>query len=301
MRVGIIGYGNIAKVHAEVLKNNPNFDLVAVLDEQDKRGGLDSRIEFYFPDRLQEFFDRVEVVVICTPPYLHSRQAIQALRAGKHVLVEKPIATRLEEAIEMGKVAKKAGKVLMPSAHFSYNPRIRRMITSKENYGRITSIKAETLSNIFRYTTAPWIFSKKQGGGGTIMDDGVNVFDWLTKVVDGIKIRRVRTKSSDGRGGKKEVETEADIDFGFEDGKGKISLSFIHKGEETIRAILETGKGRIVVNYLDPKYQGDYRVPEYTAVYREFARRIRTRKIFDKRELESLRLVEDCYKLAKRQ
>jgi predicted dehydrogenase len=66
----------------------------------------------------------VEAVVIATPPQTHAALAARALRAGKHVLVEKPLATRLQDALELAELAAAAERVLMPGHTFIYSPAV---------------------------------------------------------------------------------------------------------------------------------------------------------------------------------
>jgi predicted dehydrogenase len=66
----------------------------------------------------------VEAVVIATPPQTHYALALRALQAGKHVLVEKPLATRLEDAHELAAVAAATNRVLMPGHTFIYSPAV---------------------------------------------------------------------------------------------------------------------------------------------------------------------------------
>jgi predicted dehydrogenase len=66
----------------------------------------------------------IEAVVIATPPQTHAAIAARALRAGKHVLVEKPLATRLQDALELAELATASERVLMPGHTFIYSPAV---------------------------------------------------------------------------------------------------------------------------------------------------------------------------------
>jgi predicted dehydrogenase len=66
----------------------------------------------------------IEAVVIATPPQSHAAVAGRALRAGKHVLVEKPLATRLDDALALAELAAAGGRVLMPGHTFIYSPAV---------------------------------------------------------------------------------------------------------------------------------------------------------------------------------
>jgi predicted dehydrogenase len=66
----------------------------------------------------------IKAVVIATPPQTHAALASRALRAGKHVLVEKPLATRLQDALDLADLAAEADRVLMPGHTFIYSPAV---------------------------------------------------------------------------------------------------------------------------------------------------------------------------------
>ena len=68
--------------------------------------------------------DAVEAVVIATPPKTHYPLAMRALQAGKHVLVEKPLATRLDDGLELAELARASGLMLMPGHTFIYSPAV---------------------------------------------------------------------------------------------------------------------------------------------------------------------------------
>ncbi len=115
--VGIIGAGGIASAHAKaysLLKSKVALVGVADIDEE-RAQNFASRFHIPIwtaePDDLLAR-DDIQIISMCTPHYLHAPLTIQALKAGKHVLVEKPIATSLEEADQMIRTAEKANRNL---------------------------------------------------------------------------------------------------------------------------------------------------------------------------------------------
>src|SRR5579875_2291846 len=125
IKVGMIGCGEIAQwMHLPFLTELPGFQVTAlcdispvVLEHVGARFGVERR--FTDVDALLEHGD-VDAVVIATP--IHSDPAIAAARAGKHVLVEKPMAFNLEEAEAMVAAAEEAGVVLMVAYMKRYDP-----------------------------------------------------------------------------------------------------------------------------------------------------------------------------------
>jgi predicted dehydrogenase len=126
--VALVGYGywgpNLARNVAEC----PDLQLRALCDADPARRLLFSRRH---PEiRVAHEFDAVledpsvQAVLVATPPHSHHELAARALRAGRHVLVEKPLATRLADAHELAELAEEAGRVLMPGHTFIYSPAV---------------------------------------------------------------------------------------------------------------------------------------------------------------------------------
>jgi predicted dehydrogenase len=95
IKFGVIGQGHIGKRHAEMVRRNPDCELVAVCDVLPKEKlGLDSLQEKFYTsvDDLLENHPDLDVVNVCTPNGLHAEHALKSLAAGKNVVVEKPMA-----------------------------------------------------------------------------------------------------------------------------------------------------------------------------------------------------------------
>ena len=112
LKFAVIGLGHIGKRHAEMVRRQPGCELVAGCDVQPK-SALDVQDDFSFyegVDQMLAAHPEVDVVCICTPNGLHASQALQALEAGHHVIIEKPMALAradgeavLHKALELGK------------------------------------------------------------------------------------------------------------------------------------------------------------------------------------------------------
>ncbi|MBL7934776.1 MAG: Gfo/Idh/MocA family oxidoreductase [Bacteroidia bacterium] len=95
IKFGVIGQGHIGKRHAEMVRRNPNCELVAVCDAapKDILGLNDLKEKFYSSiDDLLNNHPEIDVINVCTPNGLHAQHALKALEANKHVVVEKPMA-----------------------------------------------------------------------------------------------------------------------------------------------------------------------------------------------------------------
>jgi predicted dehydrogenase len=118
IRVGVIGAGGIAqRSHIPAYLNTPGVELVAIADINEKkltyvadRFGIPRKYTDYH-ELLQQ--TDIDAVSVCTPNYLHVQVSIDALKAGKHVLCEKPVAVKGADAQAAIAAAKASGKIFM--------------------------------------------------------------------------------------------------------------------------------------------------------------------------------------------
>ncbi len=134
VKVGVVGIGNMGWHHARVLSLLKDAELVGVADPDSKRGSL--AIEQFgcrwFSD-YNSLLEEVEAVCIAVPTLLHYQVGLAALEAGKHVLIEKPIAASQEEASGLIKAATKAERLLQVGHIERFNPAFRELIKVVEN------------------------------------------------------------------------------------------------------------------------------------------------------------------------
>lgn len=131
--------------------------------------------------------DEVEAVDVCTPNALHAEIAVAAARAGKHVLVEKPIAATLDQADAMVAAAREAGVILMTAHNVRYAAP---MIAMRDEVaggaiGDVVGVRA-AFGHGGPRAWAPdsdWFFDPEQSGGGALIDLGIHVTDLLRAVV----------------------------------------------------------------------------------------------------------------------
>ena len=123
MRIGVLGCGYWGSKHVRVLQQLTDVDKVAIIDRRKDR--LETLRRSFptvkpFPD-LPSAIDHVDAVVVATPPSTHVHLARQALQAGKHVLVEKPMTTSVASARSLIEEAEAASLTLMAGHTFEYN------------------------------------------------------------------------------------------------------------------------------------------------------------------------------------
>ncbi|HEX2297160.1 MAG TPA: Gfo/Idh/MocA family oxidoreductase, partial [Pseudonocardiaceae bacterium] len=149
VRIAVVGYGYWGSKHVRVLSSLPGVHVTIVDQDRDRleeaRRSHPSASTAY---RLQDVLAYVDAVVVATPPGSHADVALQALQHGRHALVEKPLATTVEDGQEMVDAAAANAVQLMVGHTFEYNAavwKLKEIIDSGE-LGRILYIDAARLS-----------------------------------------------------------------------------------------------------------------------------------------------------------
>jgi len=143
VKFGIVGAGFWANAHADVYKSYPNVEIMAVCDADYNKAKLFAD-KYGIPKVFQNYSDMVksddiDAVAIVTPDYLHTGPVVAAAEENKHIIVEKPLATTLEDLNAIAKIVKDKKIKLMVDFHNRWNPPI--AITKK-------SIDSGELGNI---------------------------------------------------------------------------------------------------------------------------------------------------------
>jgi predicted dehydrogenase len=140
-----IGAGTVAEMHGRAVKANPNAKLVGVYDPNTARAkAVAKRFGGALLGSLEEVLERPQVnaVHVLTPPEHHVEVALKSLKAGKHVLVEKPVAWRAADIRKLQVAAEKAKRVCMPAHNYIYNPSLQRAkrLIDEGRLGQISSL-----------------------------------------------------------------------------------------------------------------------------------------------------------------
>ncbi len=196
MRVGVLGMGAISQiVHLPILSEREDATVVAVADsDTPKAETIASR--FGVPRVLsdQELIqdDDVQAAVICTPNHLHESLAIAALEAGKHVLVERPLALTPEGVQRVLDAASAAGRCLAVGMNHRYRPDVGALASfvAGGELGEIYAVRASSLTRKTPSVRSTWRQTADQGGGA-LMDLGVQILDLAFWVVGYPRITRV--------------------------------------------------------------------------------------------------------------
>ncbi|HEX6135329.1 MAG TPA: Gfo/Idh/MocA family oxidoreductase [Longimicrobiales bacterium] len=184
LRVALMGVGAIAQVvHLPVLNELDDVELAGVCDVDHVRANA-LAARFGIPHifrRDEDVFrsDLIDAIIICTPSYLHEEQAVAALEAGKHVLVEKPLALSPEAVERVCAVAGGTGRTLMVAMNNRYRPdtlALRPFATNGE-LGDVFLTRGAWLNRKTRVVRPTWRHRRATAGGGAMMDLGVQTLD----------------------------------------------------------------------------------------------------------------------------
>ena len=198
--VGIIGAGGIARGHAKAYQADERMKLIAFADvdpEAAKSAAEAFSVEACGVEDLLEH-RRIQAVSICTPPTSHADLAVAALERGKHVLIEKPVATTLADAQRIRAAVEKAGglKALVGQSHrFWPANQAAKRILDRGLIGQVVTVRDEIFSSseIAPGGPLPWRFRKDVAGGGVVMDNGIHAIDrlryWLGREIESLEAR----------------------------------------------------------------------------------------------------------------
>jgi predicted dehydrogenase len=182
LRVGIIGAGGIGRTHAKYLTGFKDVELVAACDVSEAT--LARFAEAYPQVRTYPAWEALladakpDAVTVCTPNGVHCRPTIDALQAGCHVMVEKPMALSVAEADAMVAAAVRGGRRLVIGFQHRYDGRVQvlRRAFDEGVFGKVLYVRVQALR---RRGIPNWgVFGRKDiQGGGPMIDIGVHCIE----------------------------------------------------------------------------------------------------------------------------
>jgi len=186
--VGVHGAGWVSGEHIRAFKNNPHTRVVAISSRRiescraraDEAGLKD--VKFY--TSLEELLENpdVDIVSICTPQHLHSEETVKAAEAGKHIVIEKPVAISLEGLRKMRDAVRRAKVKTVVSFVLRWNPLVEtvKSLIADDVFGRIYYVECDYQSHLGDWWSG-WHWARKR-------EIGVN--SWLVSGVHAIDMAR---------------------------------------------------------------------------------------------------------------
>jgi predicted dehydrogenase len=268
IKIGVIGCGKIAQYrHIPEYATNPNVELAGYYDINQKRAA-DLAVKYggqAYESLEALLLSDVDAVSVCTPNYVHAEQTIAALKAGKHVLCEKPMAGSIQDCEDMLKAAREAERFLM----MAHNQRL-----AKAHVKAKTMIESGLIGDIVTFRTTffhggpetwsidpglkTWFFDKKRAVMGVMADLGIHKTDLIhyltgqTIVETTAQLSTIDKKYADGK--LIDVDDNAFCIFRLSGGAiGTMAISWTSYGAEDNSTVLYGTRG-IMRLYDDPAY-----------------------------------------------
>ncbi len=210
-RIALVGCGRISKNHFEAIDKIDGLELVAVSDadpERAKRAGLEWKVPYFSSYEKMLAESNADVVTIATPSGLHPEQGIAAAKAGKHVVMEKPMAISLTGADALVHACDKAGVQLFVVKQNRLNPPVQllKRAVDRNRFGRIymASCAVHWARPQEYYDQAPWRGTWEFDGGAFMNQAShyVDLIQWIMGPVESVMAktatlaRRIETEDS---------------------------------------------------------------------------------------------------------
>jgi predicted dehydrogenase len=254
--MGFAGLGVAGKAMIEYLDTEPALRLAAVQDVNTNLAH-DVGAQFGSPWVGTHFEDLltapgVDAVVISTPNVFHVPQTTAALRAGKDVLVQKPLATSAADARAIIELAAASGRILFVDYSYRLLETSARARDALPEIGEVRSVSA-----VFHNAGGPrvgrdWFFDRRLSGGGALVDLGVHMLDlvfWLV-APNSVALERAEIKVRPGF----EVEHEAQLDLRLDQRPFNLAVSWGTHEQTDIRVEVIGAKGSLCWTNVDSSF-----------------------------------------------
>ena len=250
LRYGVIGAGVVAPLHLDAIAALDDVELIGIssLDQELAAARAQEAGCPSFADHRELLALEPDVVVVCTPHPSHPTLAIEALEAGAHVLVEKPLAVEAREADEMIDAADRAGRLLGVCFQQRFRPVIAaaRELIARGRLGEL--VRVSIVDPLYRpnsyYGTAGWRGTWEGEGGGVLMNQAPHTLDLLCHLagppatVWGVSRRRSQPMEA-------EDTATALLEYG-NGAVGTLAVSTVEPGVQRIELVGDRGRIEIV-------------------------------------------------------
>ncbi len=298
-KLGIIGLGHVYDWQAKALELVPGLHVVGGTDTN--RDTAQRLVHGRFFDSAQALLAAdVQAVLISTPPATHYEIAVQALTAGKDVLIEKPATLDLEKLSDLHALATDAGQLLVVAFHAAFAPDLQWFQKALEagrfkQHGAIDVVK---MSFFDPYITPSGIEPSRMHLGGSWIDSGINALSVLASLVEDAVLMEARATTIPQVSG---IDIACAADFAFPTGvtgrrgiatietnwalginRKLTSVRFVDGTEVVLdhsgQRVLKRVPGETIQELADCAQGRERLVNHYVGVFEDFIRRLRLRR-----------------------
>jgi len=181
--VAVIGAGGIGQDHLASFARHPAARVVAIAEVSPERG-REAADKFGIPEVVTDYRKilrraDIDVVSVALPNYLHAKVSLDALRAGKHVMLDKPMATNARDAAKLVAEADRQGVLFMVGQNFRFNAETQtaKQVIGMGTLGDIYHAKTSWMRRAGIPRIGSWFTQKRFAGGGCTYDIGVHALD----------------------------------------------------------------------------------------------------------------------------
>jgi D-galactose 1-dehydrogenase len=297
IRLAIVGLGKIARdQHIPAVAGTEGIELAAIAS---RNASIDGIAHFATLGELLESKLYIDAVALCTPPQVRAAQASVALKAGKHVLLEKPPGATVSELAPLIAMARETGRTLFATWHSRFAPAVepaRAFLAER----RIKSVVVEWKEDVrVWHPGQAWIW---EPGGLGVFDPGINALSILTRI---LPRPFFLTQAELSFPSNRAAPIAADLVFSDDAGTPiRAAFDFRQTGPQTWDIRVETDAGRLILSSGGRRLKHDDRTlideekSEYRGIYRRFVELISYR-VSDV-ELSPLVHVADAFMLGRR-
>ncbi|MBP2299686.1 Gfo/Idh/MocA family protein [Azospirillum picis] len=276
--LGLVGLGKIARdQHIPAIAATGLFELAAVVSPDGDSAGTGGVPCFRSQAEMLAALPGLDAMAICTPPAVRHGLTVEALRAGKHVLIEKPPAATLSEMQDIAAQAQAARRTLLTAWHSRFNPAVEEARQRLAD-ATVRSVAITWKEDVRRWHPGQdWIFA---AGGFGVFDPGINALSILTAVLPApVFVRSAELHVPANRDTPIRAMLEMRAAPGAPVGVVTADFDFLQQGEQTWSIAIETADGsrldlthggtRLIVDGVPAMAEPD---SEYQRIYRHFHR-----------------------------
>lgn len=190
--LGIVGFGGMGNWHRETIDTIDGLEVAGIYDIDEARKAYAKEVGVHSYDSLEELLadEQIDIVLIATPNDLHKPIAIQAMRAGKNVVSEKPVTLNSSDLQEMIEVSKETQKLFTVHQNRRWDEDYLTMkkIYEEQKLGEVYRIESRVHGS--RGIPGDWR-QEKEHGGGMVLDWGVHLLDQILQMMGSTKLKTV--------------------------------------------------------------------------------------------------------------
>lgn len=228
MKISLVGCGGISGAHINAIQNSEDAQLISVADikieRANKVAAQTGAVPYASLDAMLDA-EKPDVLHICTPHYLHTPMALDALDRGIHVLIEKPCAVNLQELEALRAAQQRTGLKVGTCFQNRYNHsalHLQKLLKDEEKYGKVLSARGFVTWQRGRdYYSDDWHGTLDKECGGVLINQAIHTLDMLQYVAGGIRAVTGHI-SNDHLQGVIEVEDTASAVLEFAGGAGGV-------------------------------------------------------------------------------